>query len=348
VSSCANQVHSGFENDDDSNTSWGDGDQDDEGRASSGTTGLLTNKDDDSSSSDTVESQAQVPISFPELNALIEAAIAKLGGAVVPKLNWSCPKDATWVNGGSLKCYTAGDVYVLLKSSDFVMHDILYPFGERELRSDYDDGVAEENMQAQTISPNVEYKLTLRKWSNIHKSMEYRCFVASDTLVAVSQRDHTQFYPYLQKEEENIEAAIHDFFEEIVSREFTSSVDTYVFDCYVDQQQKVWLIDLNVWGPQTDSLLFEWKDLEELRIQVEEQQHQQNGNEGASISEVVDSLPLPKMLLVESDLEVHPDPLASYRAPIDAVDLATADSSALSSPSFKEFMAMCAKPSSKS
>ena len=29
---------------------------------------------------------------FPELEAAIEAAIARLGGAVFPKLNWSAPK----------------------------------------------------------------------------------------------------------------------------------------------------------------------------------------------------------------------------------------------------------------
>lgn len=62
--------------------------------------------------------------SFPELETAITAAIATLGGAVCPKLSWSVPRDAAWVNGGTLKCATAGDVMLLLKSSDFVQHDL--------------------------------------------------------------------------------------------------------------------------------------------------------------------------------------------------------------------------------
>ena len=62
--------------------------------------------------------------SFPELEAALTAAIEALGGAVCPKLNWSVPRDAEWVNGGTLRCETAGDVMLLLKSSDFVQHDL--------------------------------------------------------------------------------------------------------------------------------------------------------------------------------------------------------------------------------
>jgi len=34
---------------------------------------------------------------FPELAAEVETAIQKLGGAVIPKLNWSAPKDTAWI-----------------------------------------------------------------------------------------------------------------------------------------------------------------------------------------------------------------------------------------------------------
>jgi hypothetical protein len=64
------------------------------------------------------------PESFPELEAALTAAIEALGGAVCPKLNWSVPRDAAWVNGGTLRCETPGDVMLLLKSSDFVQHDL--------------------------------------------------------------------------------------------------------------------------------------------------------------------------------------------------------------------------------
>lgn len=94
--------------------------------------------------------------SFPELNSQIEEAIQQLGGSVIPKLNWSSPKDATWVNNGTLKCKTPGDVYLLLKSSDFCMHDVLHAVED---------------------TGKVNYELVLRKWCNLHPSMEFRCFV---------------------------------------------------------------------------------------------------------------------------------------------------------------------------
>lgn len=53
---------------------------------------------------------AQLP-AFPELLAEIEAAIAELGGRVLPKLNWSAPTDATWLTTcGSVACTNAEEV----------------------------------------------------------------------------------------------------------------------------------------------------------------------------------------------------------------------------------------------
>lgn len=43
--------------------------------------------------------------------ASIEKAIDTLGGAVSPKLNWSCPKDAVWVaTGNTHRCTNADEV----------------------------------------------------------------------------------------------------------------------------------------------------------------------------------------------------------------------------------------------
>ena len=50
--------------------------------------------DEDDSWSDEGE-EASESVSFPETEAAIEEAIAKLGGAVFPKLNWSSPKVVT-------------------------------------------------------------------------------------------------------------------------------------------------------------------------------------------------------------------------------------------------------------
>ena len=106
---------------------------------------------------------------FPQLNKRIQNAIDTLGGTVIPKLNWSCPKDVTWINSGSLKCSTVGDVYLLLQSSDFCMFDLNHALDDI---SDFDGNV----------DTNLDFELVLRKWSNLHPSMEFRCFVSSNDL----------------------------------------------------------------------------------------------------------------------------------------------------------------------
>ena len=96
---------------------------------------------------------------FPEFNVAISTAIARLGGAVFPKLNWSSPKvgitvcthvtetawcswcivheywvnwwcwqDAAWITlNGSLKCTCPREIYLLMKSSSFLGHDLVEP-----------------------------------------------------------------------------------------------------------------------------------------------------------------------------------------------------------------------------
>jgi len=47
--------------------------------------------------------------------AQIGEAIDRLGGAVSPKLNWSCPSDAVWVTTGNThRCTNADEVDIPL------------------------------------------------------------------------------------------------------------------------------------------------------------------------------------------------------------------------------------------
>ncbi|CAI5473369.1 unnamed protein product [Closterium sp. Yama58-4] len=67
--------------------------------------------------------------SFPALEAAVDAAIARLGGAVLPKLNWSCPKDVGWLSAtGTPKCSNAQEVFLLLKASDSLTYDLCHAF----------------------------------------------------------------------------------------------------------------------------------------------------------------------------------------------------------------------------
>lgn len=125
--------------------------------------GWSSDEDDDENGS--LPDKEPSGYSFPELNERISSAITSLGGAVLPKLNWSSPKDATWMNNGTLKCQTPGDVYLLLKSSDFVLHDVSHAFDNIQGHENDND------------KPKPAYQLALRKWCNLSPSMEFRCFV---------------------------------------------------------------------------------------------------------------------------------------------------------------------------
>jgi hypothetical protein len=273
-----------------------------------------SSSDDESQNDDNV-SECSIPpqqFSFPELNRQLEQAIAKFEGAVLPKLNWSAPKDATWVHGGSLKCQTPGDVYLLLKSSDFCLHDVLHAL---------DDCPDKEASVGPPPPPKMQ--LVLRKWCHFHPSMEFRCFVRHDDLLAISQRNHTQHYPHVTQDLPWMTNKLLDFFYDTIQHLFANdSVHNYVVDMYIDQKQRVWLVDFNVWGQSTDSLLFEWSELTTLDLEEE-----------------------PYVRVVETTQQVRQDPLSSYRAPIDAVDLASMTRG--DKTEFEEFMKQCQKPTQR-
>lgn len=75
-----------------------------------------------------------------------------------------------------LKCTSPSDVYLLLKSSDFVLHDL-------DLERVF-EGV--EPPQTPCTHP-YELELVLRKWYPVDRSRELRCFVRRETLIGTVQ-----------------------------------------------------------------------------------------------------------------------------------------------------------------
>ena len=70
--------------------------------------------DDDEGEENQQSTQPSRP-QFNELVTALSAAIEELGGAVFPKLNWSAPRDTTWLNAGeNLKCVSTSDVILLV------------------------------------------------------------------------------------------------------------------------------------------------------------------------------------------------------------------------------------------
>ena len=86
------------------------------------------------------------------------------------------PQDASWLLPPSspLKCISPADVYLLLKSSDFISHD-LNPETVFE-GCHLDDGTSPS-------LPPYNLELVLRKWYPVDRSRELRCFVRGNLLI---------------------------------------------------------------------------------------------------------------------------------------------------------------------
>eukprot|EP00747_Dinoflagellata_sp_TGD_P186205 gnl/TRDRNA2_/TRDRNA2_43115_c0_seq1.p1 gnl/TRDRNA2_/TRDRNA2_43115_c0~~gnl/TRDRNA2_/TRDRNA2_43115_c0_seq1.p1 ORF type:complete len:392 (+),score=78.88 gnl/TRDRNA2_/TRDRNA2_43115_c0_seq1:100-1275(+) len=195
-----------------------------------------------------------MPSCISEFAQEVDATIKALGGSVLPKLNWSAPKDARWLLCSGLRCENARDVLTVLKASDFVSHD---------LNNSFDHCCLGENGRRR---PD-RFCMVLRKWQNdLDDAGEFRCIVHDKRLVAVSQRHTSAHYPHLAEasHRQELAAAISAFFEAEIHYGF--SLDRYVFDVHVGKppQRKVTLVDFSPWGPSTDPLLFDWDELLEL------------------------------------------------------------------------------------
>lgn len=186
--------------------------------------------------------------SFPQLEAEVAASIEKLGGSVFPKLNWSAPKDSGWItSSGSLRCTNFGEISLLLKASDTLVHDLCHAFDS------CDDKVSHR--------PD-HFFLALRKWYDLRPEMEFRGFVRHGLLVGICQREITGFYPALLESVETLELAIFRFFMDSLCEAF--ELEDYTFDCYVTRAGSVKLVDFNPWGAFTLPLLFTWDELDEI------------------------------------------------------------------------------------
>ena len=227
----------------------------------------------------------------------IKEKIDALKGAVVPKLNWSAPKDAKWINMETLKCENITQILLLLKASQFVQHDLCYPFYGC---IDYDENKGVK----------VEYKLILRKYSNLNPNREFRCFVYGNQLIAITQRNDDDCFDELQSElrRNKISECIDGFFGEYVVDKFMN--DNYVMDVYVDKDYNVYIIDFNPFYELTDcGAMLSWIDICKCIDEINEK----GGIKGNEILfAYVDSNETAKIKFNRN---------SQFRYPIDAVDL---------------------------
>lgn len=223
--------------------------------------------------SETEDEEPDPSLAWLDIHQKIKSAIAELDGSIVPKLNWSAPRDATWISAtNSMECRTPNDIYLLLKSSDFITHDLECAFDDC---TNYEDGNTPisdrvtQSSRPQTISqpsefPNIPYNLVLRKTiPSVTTSLEFRCFVRARHLLCICQRD-LNHYPFLATLRHFLRELIQEFFDINLQKSFPG--DSFVFDVYIPPPHaRVWLIDINPWVSKTDPLLFSWLEILEKR-----------------------------------------------------------------------------------
>ncbi|KAI1173920.1 D123-domain-containing protein [Nemania sp. FL0916] len=255
--------------DEDGALSNGDDDDDEDWAPTSATTRPPIHEVESDSDSDGVDEPPKLPPNqrFPELHQLIKDKIAELGGAVAPKLNWTAPKDATWISPhqNTIKCTTPNDVYLLLKSSNFITYDLEHAFDDcTPTATTNSSGTSSSHQQQPPFKP----VLVLRSYFNPHTAMEFRCFVKHRNLVGISQRD-LSYFEFLQPLKKDIVSRIQQLFNNKLRYTFPDG--NFVFDVYIPEGEdeplsRARLIDINAWAPHTDSLLFGWKELLNLQV----------------------------------------------------------------------------------
>ncbi len=266
--------------------------------------------------SDSDDDDVMVEWELPVLLKSILRAIDQLGGNVLPKLNWSSPRDAVWVNGGTLKCQQPGDIMALLKSSVFVTFDLLRPFSSTSHETQFLDRRPDKVV------------LVLRKWCDMKPAMNFRCFVRNKQLVGICQRDCTQCFDFLGEEgsAQHISTLLLSFLNTTVISQFPDP--SFVMDAYVneDGSPAVRIVDMNVFAGVTDSLLFSWTELsqegQELKLTNPSStgvwSYQFRAKDGS-----YDTV----FRAVSRTRSIYPDSLAEFRGPEDVATMANADGS---------------------
>ncbi|KAG5341329.1 CD123 protein, partial [Acromyrmex charruanus] len=188
--------------------------------------------------------------------------------AVFVKTNWSTPADAMWVAPTkTLKCNTLEEIYLLLKSSDRIAKDL---------------NIVKSSKDCEKPLP---FCLVLKQWRDINPCTEFRCFVIDNELIAISQRDISQYHSSNESQKYDIQTDIKSLFLERIKGRFP--LHNYSFDVIRYKKDKVKIIDFGAMdAASTKETLFTYDEL---------QNHIENTPEFRFIGEEIGIQPKPPM-----------------------------------------------------
>lgn len=114
-------------------------------------------------------------------------------------------------------------------------------------------------------------QICLRDWSpEMSMDFEFRVFVCSDTITAISQYDHYSYYPHLSQHLDFLKEGIEVLWKKF---HYRVGVGSYIFDvAYLSKSQSFVVIEFSPFFPCTGPALFNWtldKDILEGRFPFE-------------------------------------------------------------------------------
>ncbi|KAG5307544.1 CD123 protein, partial [Pseudoatta argentina] len=180
----------------------------------------------------------------------------------------TCEEDAMWVAPTkTLKCNTLEEIYLLLKSSDRIAKDL---------------NVVKSSKDCKKPLP---FCLVLKQWRDINPCTEFRCFVIDNELIAISQRDISQYHSSNESQKYDIQTDIKSLFLERIKGRFP--LRNYSFDVIRYKKDKVKIIDFGAMdAASTKETLFTYDEL---------QNHIENTPEFRFIGEEIGIQPKPPM-----------------------------------------------------
>ena len=137
-----------------------------------------------------------------------------------------------------LKAYSASDALSLFLCSERIYQDMLLALERPERWAE---------------------SFAVRRWVDISVGMEFRGFVKSGKLTALSQYNHLCFFPELAEQQAEIESNVRGFFDESIRERLAPTFQEYVIDFALTESGEIYVIELNPFMESTDGCLFSWQ-----------------------------------------------------------------------------------------